>query len=175
MIENVLVPTIEFVVRRIDAGLKKAVESEVPCQMNESTPFLIKPMNDIAKETRIDWSSQERLLSTIAKHYAISIVNIPVNAAAAICFTATSILLSAAFVGKASLYAATNVNIAIPTFAGHSIRAAASTSFNTIADVATDAADPFVLIYKTACTLRLNRVMATALDVLLYIPEAVFS
>lgn len=171
---KVLLPVVEFAAKRIQAGLEKAMESEVRCEMDEDIPFF-KPMNEVAKETRINMQSQDRLLSTILKHYAISMVSIPVNAVAATVFTATSIILSAAFVGKASLYAATNVHIPIPTYVEHSLKATASTGYNTIADVATNVADPFVLIYKTAYALRLNRVMATALDVIFYIPQAILS
>lgn len=171
----ILYPTFNFIGKRISAGVKKANEAEVDFIWTGEPPALIKPLNDITQKNRVDWDSPERPLGTIMKHYVFSVPNIPLNAVIAACSGIASVILSSAYVAKVTLYAATNINIPLPTFAAHAYHATVSTAYHALTDIGTDVGDVFILIYKAACTLRLNRIMATALDVLLYIPRAVFS
>lgn len=163
----------EFIGERIGQGIDKAAEVEGTPQFG--APYPLNLLDDLTKKYRIDFGSQDRSLEDIFKHYVLSVLNIPLNAATAIGAAGLSIILGSAFVAKVILYSTTNINIPIPTFAGEALSASVSTAYNVIADASNDAADIFVLIYKTSAALGLNHVVATAVRVVLYIPEALFS
>jgi hypothetical protein len=171
---HILKPALHFVAKRLDSGIKKAIADEENVTLRGGTPSFIKPLDDWTKENRID-GSQDRSWTKIFKHYCFSVANIPVNAVVASAAGGAAAISSAAFVGKVILYATTSINIPVPTFAGQMIVTTYAATSNVAADIATNIGDVFVVIYKTACALRINRVMATALDVLLYIPVAVLS
>lgn len=163
-----------FLAKRLAAGVAKANEAENFEFTNES-PSFIKPLNDLTAQNRIDWNASDRPFNTIMKHYFYSMANIPLNLVTATCSAVAAAILSSAYVSKVVLYAFTNINIPLPTYAGQTLQAAATTSRNVLADSAVNFADGFVLVYKGACALRLNKIMATAMDILRFIPEAVFS
>lgn len=165
----------EFIAGRFDKGFAKAKASEIAIRSNHTTPWPLYYLNDLTKACRIDWSSSCRPAGMIAKHYALSILNIPLNATgAAVSFIASAVFTSF-FIGKAVLYALTNINLPVPSFCGPSILYTFEMARNAVLDIGTDAADSFVLIYKATHIIGLTKIVATALDVLKYIPEAVFA
>jgi hypothetical protein len=173
--EQLLAPALRFVARRLEKGFEKAVEREGNFKFSGATPSLICPLDDLTKKNRIDWNEENRPLSKIFHHYVLSAFNIPVNAVTAACAGGASVILSSAFTAKVILYATTNINIPLPTFAGQALDATFATTRNAVVDAGTDVADSFVLLYKASSALGITRVVATALQVLRYIPEAIFS
>jgi hypothetical protein len=172
---EIIEPTFRFVATRLKKGVEKAAEDEGDFKFSGETPALIRPLDNLTKKNRIDWQSNDRYWNTIFKHYFLSFANIPANGLTAMVAGGASIILSSAFVAKVVLYAATNINIPVPTYAGQAINATYASTRNIFADVGTDVCDGFVLIYKTSNAIGISRVVATALQVLLYIPEAIFS
>jgi hypothetical protein len=173
--KQILEPVFRFVTQRVRQGISKAIECEGEFKFSYQTPSLIRPLDDLTKENRIEWSSENRFWSKIFKHYVFSVANIPVNAVAATLMGGSASVLSSAFAAKVIVYATTNINIPLPTFAGQALDATVSTTRNALLDIGTDICDSFVVMYKTSSALGINRVMATALQILLYIPEAIFS
>ncbi len=172
---EIVAPVFRFVGRRIEKGFEKAAQAEGNFNFKGETPALLKPLDDLAKDNRIDFSANDRPLINIFKHYLFSIPNIPVNVAAAVGAGAASVVLGTAFVSKAALYATTNIDIPVPTFAGQALDATLATTRNVGVDVGTNIGDGFVLLYKTANALGINRVVATAIQIIMYIPEAILS
>ena len=172
---RLVMPVLRFIATRLEKGIEKTVETEGNFNFTGETPSLLRPLNDKAKENRIDWNSPDRSLDKIFKHYLFSAANIPVNIVVAAVSSGAGIILSGAFAAKVILYATTNINIPVPTNAGLTIDAAFATSGNAFDDTGTNIVDGFVLLYKTSCALGINRVVARAIQVLTAIPELVFS
>ncbi len=166
---------LSFTFERLKKGLDKAEETELGYEASFETPAFIRPLNNIAKENRINFDMEERSFKEIAVHTAISFINIPVNAIAAIVSGIATIILLTAFEGKVLLYAATNININVPTFFRPAFGVACSTTGNVCLDTGTTVADIFVSIYKISKAIRIAPVLTTALRVVCYIPEAIFS
>jgi hypothetical protein len=164
-----------FVEKRIGKGFKKAAEAEGKFKFTMNTPFFLRPINDLAKQNRIQPNAQDRPLSTILKHTFYSIPNIALNGTTAVCAIVATAVLGIAFIGKAALYATTNIDVSIPTYVGPVSEAAITTAGNAIVDTATDIADGFVLLFKASKALGINKLVAKASHVIAYIPRAIFS
>lgn len=162
-----------FIAERIQQGLDKAVEVEDDLLFEVPYPFSV--LNDLTQKHRIDFESNNRSLEDIFKHYILSVANIPLNTIIATGAAGLSIALSTAFVGKVILYATTNINISVSTYAGRTLGVVGATSSNAVVDITHDIADSFVLLYKISHALGITRVVTTALRVVEYIPEAIFS
>ncbi|SCA64276.1 hypothetical protein SCG7086_DJ_00020 [Chlamydiales bacterium SCGC AG-110-P3] len=165
----------DFIGRRLQMGCQRAISDEPTGLSGDATPLPIRAVNDVTKKHRIDWQSGERPLVNIAAHTALSAVNIPVNVMAAAMGAVASTALATAFVAKVVLHAATGAHVPVPTYTGHAIQGTFAAASNAVLDAATDVGDGFVMIFKASRALGLNKVVTTALKVLGYIPEAVFS
>ena len=162
-----------YVAGRLEKGINQAASVEK--SINFETPYPLSVLNDLTQKHRVDISSQDRHVEDIFKHYLLSVPNISLNAITSIGAAAASIGLGTIFTAKVILYATTNIDIPIPTYAAQPIGMGISTLSNVILDVGNNIADMFVLIYKIAEALGITQVVATALKVVLYIPEAIFS
>ena len=171
---TVLDYTLFFAFRRLGEAFIKAGTEETPT-VNFETPELLRPLDDAAKAERIDLSSNERSFGKIFKHTVISLANIPANAVTAVCSAVAFAALSSVFLAKVALYTVANVSIPLPTYIGKAGEAMLVSTANVAKDVSTDFADVFVVTYKTSDALGLNRVALTALNVIMYIPVAMFS
>lgn len=165
-------PIFKFLYGRISKGFDKALSHE---NSNFKLPDLLCSLNNRAKETRLDWSAEDRSFESIVDHGFYSIGNIPLNSIAAIASTFASIPTTLIFSIKVALYAITNIEISLPTYAPYLLNGVKETSYNAAADVSTIVGDSFILLYKGSEALGLNKVIVKAKNVLHYIPEAVFS
>lgn len=161
-----------FLAERLEKGFTKALEVE-NYQPLQTSPF--KDFDHSIEETRLDLSASERHFDKIAAHTALSVVSIPLNGTTSICAGATSVILGVAFIGKTVLYASTNINIPIPTYAGQAFRVAWLTGSSAAKDIGTDVADLFITMYKVSDCIGLIKVAAAAIEVALYIPRAIFT
>lgn len=156
----------------VGKGIDKASKEERSLRATLLPPF--DRVNNSTNEYRIDLTAKDRKLKDIFKHYLLSIVNIPGNACLGVGAAAASVVLSTAFVAKVILYTTTNVTIPIPTHANQALNQTGKAISNISKDIGTNIADLFVVTYKISAALRINKVAASALQVILYIPEAIF-
>lgn len=163
-----------FARNRIKNGLDKAMEGEGDYHYTGESPHAIRPLTDATKASRVDWNAQERSLENIVDHTLLSIPNIPINAAAALCSGAAAVILGTAFVGKAGLYAATNINIPLPTYACQVSETAYVAGMNVLADVGSDVADVFIVGYKISRAVGINYLAGKVMNAVKYVPEALF-
>lgn len=159
-------------VERIIIGFEKGIEGEP--QKIGSFSFS-QPLEALTNENRIDLSMSDRSFTAIGKHYLYSVANIPVNAVIALVSAVCTAVLLTAFFGKSLFYSATNLQIPFPTYVFEAIYMTGISINSVILDIATNVADVAVLIYKISEVLHLTHVLATARDVVFYIPEAMFS
>lgn len=164
---------VEFVLERVAKGWEKASAAE--SSAGDSTPLGLRSLNDLTKSLRIWEAHGDRSVGQMLAHTALSVANIPLNFAAGVCSAATATVLSTLFAAKVGLYAATNINIPVPTGANHAINWSLGSAWNVTADTISVAGDAFLTLYKVGAALRLGRVMATAGEILLFIPRAIFS
>src|SRR5947209_8522346 len=108
---------------------------------------------------RIDFSQNERYTEDVLKHYAFSIINIPANLLSGCVIGVASVILTAAYVTKALIYAATNIDIPVPTLAGRAWGFTTQSFGNAAVDILNCAADVFVVIYRIAALLRLDNLL----------------
>ncbi len=165
---------INFAAERIAEGVQKTIESEKNLEAFGRTPSFIRPLDDIAKESRLTYASQGRPLLQVFKHTFVSLLNIPVNSVAFAISTLAGAILSVAFVAKVALNAVT-INIPIPTYAAQALSSSGAAIANIALDSGTIFCDVFVVIYKSAEALRITKVAATVFELLAYIPKAIFS
>lgn len=173
---DVIDPTIKFIDKRVQEGLKNAVECEKNYYtLNLETPSFIRPLDDRTKATRIDRHAEDRSYSNIFSHYAYSLINIPVNLVTAAGMASLTAITACNFGAKVIIYAATNIDIPVPTYAGKTLEKTIACSINVIWDSYVDIADSFVLTYKVSDALGILVAMAKIRDVILFIPEAIIS
>lgn len=166
---------LDFAARRIEKGFVRAGEAEKGNEFSWDTPPILSWIDKPTEEVRINMDSASRPWDKIVKHGLLSVVNVPLNGAVAVCSGVATAILGTAFVGKAIFYATTNIDIPVPTYAGVAAGATFSTSSNVVIDAANNVGDGFVSLYKTSAALGINRVLTTALGVIEYIPKALFT
>lgn len=159
-----------FIGDRIGKGIDKAIQTEP--NFVELLPEPLHSLNRLSGS--YDDCYQEPSLGWVAQHAFASVAAFPVNCAAVIVGLAASILSSTAFTAKVILYAATNINIPIPTYAGRMMWITSCSTVEGIMDVGGLIADSGMVLYKASNALGVTKVVVTALEVLAYIPEAIF-
>lgn len=168
-----LINVLDFGFTRICKGFEKASESENSVEsFNQNLFFPLDELNNCASEHRI--KNDDRKLSTILKHYVWSIPTIICNTPVAVISGCAFAILGAAYLAKVTVYTLTNINIAIPTYAGKAFAVSADAGFNVAADLIIDVADVFVLGYKAIDSLGVMKAAATVLKCLAYAKEAFF-
>jgi hypothetical protein len=168
-------PEVTFIAHRLKTGYEKASESEVPHAYTFETPRMLRPLDTLAKDTRIDNRSSDRQVATIFRHYLYSLGNIPLNLITGATTAVAAVALNIIFAAKVVVYACTNIAIPIPTYVERVQDVAIATFTNVGRDIATNFADTFVLLYKTSQYLSLYKVIATVGQLLRFIPQAIFS
>lgn len=158
---------------RVAVGTVHAVEHEPA--YTQGSPMVVAWINEPAKNLRIDFSINERSVVAILSHTAVSLANIPVNILACGSAGVIALPLMAIFAGKVTLNSITACDIPGPTYAGAACIVAGKTFYNVFADLGTVAADTGILIYKGANILRINALMATAIEFLYWSAGAIFS
>jgi hypothetical protein len=136
---------------------------------------LLSQLDDLTEAYRIDFNKKSRSWGEIGTHALLSLPSIPLHLTASLCSSVAAAILAGAFVGKVLIHATTGLHIPVPTGAPYTIRAACDTGLIAVKDLSTDFADIFVVVYKTADLLHITTLAAKALDVILYIPKAIFS
>lgn len=166
--------TIDFFFTRILKGYQKALESEnyQIKPFDQSLPSPLLKLNECVNEHRIN--NNERGLNTILKHYAWSIPAIICNTPVFLISGCASLILATAFLGKATVYSFTNINITIPTYTGKAFAISRDSGFNAALDLGVDIADVFVLSYKAIDSLGLMKAAATIFKCLSYAKVAFF-
>ncbi len=160
-----------FIDNRLSKGFEKAAEAEPEIHLGKrKTPFFLESLYNSAEKFRGDHSA-----SAIFNHTIYSIVNIPLNAATCVVSTVATIALGTLFIGKALIYAGTNLNIGVPTGAGHSLNAAWATLANTVTDSGLVSINAVVTLYKTADAVGVVKAIATIGEILIRIPFILFS
>ncbi len=172
---EVIVPSTEFLFRRLEVGFNSAVASEGNYQSNFQTPSFIRSLDDITASTRTDNHAQERSISQIFKHYLFSAANIPVNLATAVGMGALSLVTGSCFIAKIGICAFTTINIPLPTYVERTLEKTTVCSRNVFGDAYINVQDGFILTYKVSRAIHLTTVLATIGDLLLFIPRAVIS
>lgn len=169
-----LVKALDFCFTRILKGYQKALESENydVKPFNQNLPSPLDELNNCASEHRI--KSDDRKLSTILKHYVWSIPAIICNTPVFLISGCAFAILGAAFLGKATVYSLTNINIAVPTYTGKAFAISRDAGFNASIDLGVDIADVFVLSYKVIDSLGVMKAAATVFKCLSYAKEAFF-
>jgi|GEM_PF-4753685 len=169
-----LVKALDFCFTRMLKGYQKALESENydVKPSNQNLPSPLDELNNCAREHRI--KSDDRKLSTILKHYVWSIPAIICNTPVFLISGCAFAILGAAFLGKATVYSLTNINIAVPTYAGKAFAISRDAGFNASIDLGVDVADVFVLSYKAIDSLGVMKAAATVFKCLSYAKEAFF-
>lgn len=162
-----------FIGKRVFLGVVASADRE-PVVTWGKVPAPLNLVNDPTKQCRIDFSSDSRSFGNIFKHSALSVINIPLNTVAAVCSGIATVALSTLFVSKTIVFAATNLDIPIPTYAAKAFNILSVTTTNILADVGTDVADIFVSVFKISDAIGLNRAIVTVLKVVKFIPEAIF-
>jgi hypothetical protein len=157
---------------RLSVSINVALASEKP--VVTGTPYPLNKLNNLCRNQHPFLSNDSRSFEGIFKHYAYSILNIPCNAVTAVAALIASLALSTAFVVKATIHATTNIDIEVPTYAGQAIEILEITSANAAVDTAFCVTDGFITIYKVSDAIGILKVMATAKDILFYIPVAIF-
>jgi hypothetical protein len=164
-----------FIGKRLSQGWQKAIEAEKGHPFKHETPSFLNFINKPTENHRIDFNSEGRSWKKIFNHTLLSGPNILLNGVTAIGASLALAPLSLVFTGKATLYAATNMNIPVPTYINKVFQAAIYSTGNVFLDFGNDVADGAVTVFKTSKALGIHKVMTTALGVILYIPEAIFS
>jgi len=170
-IEKVLI----FMGQRMAKGWKKAIEAEKGFEFEYKTPAFLNFINEPTKKNRINFESENRLWKNIFKHTFLSGPNIILNGSTAVASSLVLAPLALAFTAKAMLYASTNINIPVPTFVSKVFQSTVYPAGNVVVDIDNDIADSAAVVFKTSKALGILKVMTTALDVIKYIPKAVFS
>lgn len=163
-----------FIGERISQGFEKAAQMEP----NDSFAALPEPLHFLNHRLSGSWDDlhgNEPSLGWMAQHAVVSTIALPINGVAAIVGIAAAILSSTAFVTKAILYAATNINVPIPTYAGRMIGVTCISIYECGKDVGALIGDGGLLLYKTSRALGITRVAVLAFEILAYIPKAIFS
>lgn len=163
----------EFCIKRLDKGVKITAKREPEIKWDQAS-FPVQEINTLTEKYRIDFSSKKRSFESIFSHYVFSVITTPLNALIALCSGIACAVLSSGFVAKVIIFSATNLDIPIPTYAANVFKTCVESTTNLLKDVGVDLADIFVTVYKISDTLRLNRVVASILDVVHFIPEAIF-
>ncbi|PCI95273.1 hypothetical protein COB11_02630 [Candidatus Aerophobetes bacterium] len=175
-IKEVVIEVLLFIETRIEKGFNKASESETNFQLADGSLPLLRPLNITRKTFVQDWVHyNDRSFKDITLHTAISVATLPLNACAAVCSTVVTVALGAAYVSKALLYAATNINIPLPTFTNEAAQVAGQTLRDSVENAGTCLLDIPITVYKVGAAIGINRVLATIRDVVCYIPVAVFT
>lgn len=164
---------VRWVCRRIWIGLEKASEKESGFTLREQILFSHSFLNDATRAYRINTESEDRSLIFIAKHTALSLFNIPVSIVIALGSGIIAPVFTAVYLSKALLYAGTNIHIPVPTYAGKAMEVSFYSGKQAIVDGVDIGRDVYVTLFKISSIFRFN-VLATARDVIFYIPEAIF-
>jgi hypothetical protein len=165
-----------FIFKRVEKGIIKAEKSEQKLNGDfGDTLDLIKPLEDLTSETRIDSDFSNRTFSKILQHSLLSLINIPVNLLVATTSSVAASFFSSVFIGKTLLYAAANIDLQIPTLAARCGSITAGSMANIAKDGLQDGADVFISIYKISKASGLIKVLGSMKDLLLYIPKAILS
>lgn len=172
---SVFIPVFEFVGRRIEIGFSTTLRREENYRFDLQTPALLQPLNELTKETRYEWGSNERSFTNIFEHYLYSIPNLTCNTLAAAGLGTASAVSGTFFVAKAIICATTTLDIPIPTYAPMAIGKTIACAGNILKDTATNVVDIFVTTYKVSCAIRVDRVIVGLWDIVSFIPRAIIS
>lgn len=175
MLDKIALPLIRFSTKRLEKGFIKTLVREGDFTFNGKTPKPYRPLDNLAKKNRIDWKSNDRPWNKIFKHYFYSVPNVPLNASVAAASGIASVITCTAFTAKVILYATTSIDIPVPTFVFQSVHTCGVSVRNVYGDLVTGAIDPFIMVYKVSNAIGLNRVVKKAIEILFYIPEALFN
>lgn len=164
------------IIKRLWKGFIVAKNRENGHEFMMETPWPINLLDNMTATHRIDSLENERHMENVLKHYAFSIINIPANILSGCVMGVTSVALSIAFSAKVIIYAATNIEIPIPTLAGRVWGFTAQSLQNASVDILHGGADIFVVMYRIAALLRFDALLRDleigAMRVIRYIPEA---
>lgn len=164
-----------FAYSRVDLGIQKAIQAEKELSLEFNTPWPLTTIDQYTSEYRLDPTQEERPWKHIAKHYAWSALNIPLNCVMAVGAGVAAIIATGLLVTKVAIYAITNINIPVRVYNAEAIRATLVCIGNVSVDIATDIADIGVIAYKISAALRINTVLAKVRDFVFYVPHAIFS
>lgn len=164
---------LNLMVNHISQGYNVSIKDEKSVVYN-GLPGLSK-LEKFTKAYRINFEEKKRPLKEIGIHYLLSAVNIPLQTLACACALVASIVLSTAFMTKVAIYAATGIKLPAPTAVTYALEALSDTSIILAKDIGTDFVDIFIIVHKTSNYLNLTTVFTKALDVVLFVPRAVFS
>lgn len=166
-----------FVVKRLNYGFRQAALREQNFYGRDfsiETPPFLNWIDGRTSAHRIEGPLGTRPFSTIMKHYAYSLVNLPLNATVATVGFVVSAILGAAFVGKSLICAATNIDIPLPTAVLPVFAGTLGSTRVVIVDIANCVLDVAILGYKVIEATRLVRAAGTIRDLIMYIPQALF-
>ena len=170
-----MIDILDFGFTRICKGFSKASESENSVEnFDQNLFFPLSAINCCASKHRINIKVEERKVSKVLKHYIWSIPTIICNTPLAAISACAFAILGSVFTLKAAVYALTNINIAIPTYANKAFAVAAYAGFNVASDLIVDVADVFVLSYKAIDSLGIMTAAQTVFKCLAYAKEAFF-
>lgn len=165
---------LDFIIGRIQQGARVTNEREKPWAQL-STPLFLQFIHKPTKASRINFQVQERPWNKIFKHSLLSVPSIILNGlTAAGCVIAVP-ALTTAYLGKILLYASTNIEIPCKTYVDRPYKILTATVRNVVVDTANDTADSAIILYKCVDALGITKAAATAVEVALYIPKAIFS
>lgn len=166
---------LSFITDRLEAGIEISLKDEEPLvHAAKQLPYPLRKLNR-ETEKRSCFANSHQPLQTWFTHKLLSTINIPVNAAVGVASTLLCVAGAVVSSAKAVLYAATNIHLPIPTGVGYTCIMAAKTFTNVTSNLAEVGVDLFVLVYRIAELLRINKVIATVAELIAYVPRAVFS
>ena len=164
-----------FIGERFKKGFKEAIDSETNYQLGDKDLPVIDEINrQREKFSNYPDSINHRSFKHIAIHTTLSILTLPVNALALACSTAVSCILAGAFFSKILLFAATNINIPIPTLVTIPFEASLRVAGHLLKNIYVSLLDVPITLYKVSELTGIYRVMVTIKDVVAYIPRAIF-
>ena len=153
LVAVVLDKTVIQLGRNVGAAVTKANAEEAGYVINFETPRLIAPLDDIARDSRLDFANFDRSFKTIGTHYVTSFVNIPANTLIALCSGIALAVLGTVYINKVMTYTFFNETIPVSTYAGKVGEVFLVSSANVAKDLGTDVVDVFYVSYKTIKTL----------------------
>ncbi len=173
-ITHLISKALVFVCKRIEAGVAVTINDEM--SLPNASLQVLSPLYTLNQEV-IARSSlyKDQSLRHIAEHKALTIINIPANAAVAAVTCALSAAGIVAAVAKGIIYATTNQRIPFATGFIYTATLSLEACYNAARNVVDLGADAAVLLYKAANVLPIQKAVVTALQVVAYIPRAIIS
>lgn len=158
----------------VTEGFERSSQTEGKFSFSLETPYPLSALNDLTSLTRIDFDAPDRPWKQIFCHYFISIAAVPANTVAAIAASVAAVALVSFFALKVAWNSFGNHNLALPSRFADAVNLSFSGLANASLDCGTDTVDSFIVLYKTAATLRVLNVVTEVWNVIAYIPEALF-